>query len=179
MACDFFTVETLLLQTLYVLVFIEIGSRRVHFAGCTAHPDNAWVTQQARQVVWALEDREPGIRFLTRDNDQKFSQAFDAIFRSEGMKVIPTPPRAPNANAFSERWIRSVRKECLDQVLIINQAHLRRVMQEYTQFLNTARLHQGFEQRISFSRSIEESRGPVHCRNVLGGILHDYYRDAA
>jgi hypothetical protein len=91
LACDFFTVETLFLQTLYALVFIEIGSRRAHFAGCAAQPNNAWVTQQARQVVWALEDREPDIRFLIRDTDQKFSQAFDAVFRSEGIKVIPTP----------------------------------------------------------------------------------------
>jgi putative transposase len=83
LACDFFTVETLFLQTLYVLVFIEIGTRRVHFAGCTAHPDHAWVTQQARQVMWALEDREPGIRFLIRDNDKTFTDAFDTVFRSE------------------------------------------------------------------------------------------------
>jgi hypothetical protein len=98
LACDFFAVETLFLQTLYVLVFVEIGTRRVHFAGCTAHPDNAWVTQQARQVMWELEDREPGIRFLIRDNDQKFTEAFDTVFRAEGIDIIRTPYRAPNAN---------------------------------------------------------------------------------
>jgi putative transposase len=134
LACDFFTVETLFLQTIYVLMFIEIGSRRVHFAGCTAHPDNAWITQQARQVMWALDAREPAIHFLIRDNDKKFSHAFDTVFRSAGIHVIPIPHHAPNTNAFAERWIRSVREECLDKVLIINQAYLRCVMREYIAF---------------------------------------------
>jgi transposase InsO family protein len=116
---------------------------------------------------------------LIRDNDKKFSQAFDAVFRSEDMKVIPTPPHAPNANAFSERWIRSVREECLDKVLIINQAHLRRVMQEYAQFFNTARPHQGIDQQIPIPMQEPRAQGPVCCRKVLGGILHNYYRDAA
>lgn len=179
LACDFFTVETLFLQTLYVLVFIEIGTRRVHFAGCTAHPDNVWVTQQARQVMWELEDRNPGIRFLIRDNDKKFTEAFDTIFRSEGIDVIRTPYRAPNANSYAERWIRSVREECLDKLLIINQAHLRRVMREYITFFNTARPHQGLEQQIPVPKIGHEHAGSVRSRAVLGGIIHDYYRDAA
>jgi putative transposase len=179
LACDFFTVETLFLQTLYALVFIEIGTRRVHFAGCTAHPDNVWVTQQARQVMWELQDREPGIRFLIRDNDKKFTEAFDTVFRAEGIDVIPTPYRAPDANAYAERWIRSAREECLDKLLIINQAHLRRVMREYITFFNTARPHQGLEQQIPVSKITHENTGPVRCRTVLGGIIHDYYRDAA
>ena len=174
-----FTVETLFLQTLYVLVFVEIGTRRVHFAGCTAHPDNAWVTQQARQVMWELADCEPGIRFLIRDNDKKFTEAFDTVFRSEGIDVIPTPVRAPNANAFTERWIRSVREECLDKLLIINQAHLRRVMGDYMAFFNTARPHQGLAQQIPVSKRDRANTGPVRCRAVLGGIIHDYHRDAA
>ncbi len=179
LACDFFTVETLFLQTIYVLMFIEIGSRRVHFAGCTAHPDNAWITQQARQVMWALDEREPAIHFLIRDNDKKFSHAFDTVFRSKVIKVIPTPYRTPNANAFAERWIRSVREECLDKVLIINQAHLRRVMREYIAFFNAARPHQGIDQQIPVPPTSRAMSGPVRCRKVLGGILHDYYRDAA
>lgn len=179
LACDFFTVETLFLQTLYVLMFIEIGSRRVHFAGCTAHPDNAWITQQARQMMWELEDRDPAIRFLIRDNDKKFSHAFDTIFRAEGVDVIPTPYRAPNANAYAERWIRSVREECLDKLLIISQVHLRRVMREYVEFFNTARPHQGIDQQIPIPQTDHKTLGPVRYRNVLGGIIHDYYRDAA
>lgn len=184
LACDFFTLETLFLQTIYVLTFIEIGSRRVHFAGCTAHPDNAWITQQARQMVWELEERDPAIRFLIRDNDKKFSQAFDTVFRAEGIDVIPTPYRAPNANVYAERWIRSVREECLDKLLIINQTHLRRVMREYIEFFITARPHQGIEQQIPILPPTRNTRtlntsGPIHCRNVLGGIIHDYYREAA
>jgi putative transposase len=179
LACDFFTVESLFLQTLYVLVFIEIGTRRVRFAGCTAHPDSAWVTQQARQVMWELEDCEPAIRFLIRDNDKKFTPAFDTVFRAQGIDVIPTPYRAPNANAYAERWIRSVREECLDKLLIINQAHLRRVMREYVEFFNTARPHQGIDQQLPVPRINRETTGPVRCRKVLGGIIHDYYRDAA
>jgi transposase InsO family protein len=151
----------------------------VHFAGCTAHPDNAWITQQARQVMWELDEREPAIHFLIRDNDKKFSHAFDTVFRSSGIHVIPTPPRAPNANAFAERWIRSVREECLDKVLIINQAHLRRVMREYIAFFNTARPHQGIDQQIPVSPTSRSVSGPVRCRQILGGILHDYYRGAA
>jgi putative transposase len=169
----------LFLRTLYVLIFIEIGSRRVHFAGCTAHPDNAWITQQARQVMWELDEHEPAIHFLIRDNDKKFSDAFDMVFRSAGMHVIPIPPHAPNANAYAERWIRSVREECLDKVLILNQAHLRRVMREYIAFFNTARPHQGIDQQIPVPLASRATSDPVRCRKVLGGILHDYYRDAA
>jgi transposase InsO family protein len=169
----------LFLKTIYVLVFIEIGSRRVHFAGCTAHPDNAWVTQQARQMVWELEECAPTIRFLIRDNDKKFSHTFDTVFRVEGIDVIPTPYRAPNANAHMERWIRSVREECLDKLFIINQTHLRRVLREYVAFFNTARPHQGIAQQIPSVPPTLNTTGPIRCRNVLGGIIHDYYRDAA
>jgi hypothetical protein len=140
LACDFFTVETLFLQTIYVLMFIEIGSRRVHFAGCTAHPDNAWITQRSRQVMWALDEREPATHFLIRDNDKNFSHAFDTV------------------------------------VLILNQAHLRRVMREYIAFFNTARPHQGIDQQIPVPPANRATSGPVRCRK---GILHDYYRDAA
>jgi transposase InsO family protein len=129
--------------------------------------------------MWELTDREPHIRFLIRDNDKKFTEAFDTIFRSEGIDVIPTPVRAPNANAFMERWIRSARKECLDKLLIINQIHLRCVMREYVEFFTTARPHQGLEQQIPIPKARVQGHGPVRCRNVLGGILHDYYHDAA
>jgi transposase InsO family protein len=166
LACDFFTVKTLFLQTLYVLVFVEIGTRRVHFGGCTAHPDNAWVTQQARQVMWELTGRAPGIRFLIRDNDKKFTESFDTVFRSEGIEVIRTPYRAPNANAYAERWIRSARDECLDKLLVINQTHLRRVMREYTAFFTTARPHQGLAQQIPVPRIPHDNTGPALSRCV-------------
>ena len=179
LACDFFTVETLRLETLYVLFFIELGSRRVHLAGCTTNPDRAWVTQQARQLVWHLGDEaQTSMRFLIHDRDSKFAGSFDQVFVSEGFEIVRTPFRAPKANAVAERWVRSVRQECLDQLLILNQRHLARVLKEYAHYYNTARPHQGLAQQtpIPLSRS---RRGTIHCRDVLGGILHDYYRDAA
>jgi putative transposase len=179
LACDFFTVETLFLQTIYVLFFIEVGSRRVHFAGCTSHSKSKWVTQQARQLMWDLEDAEPSLRFLIRDRDTKFTDPFDTIFRSEGIDVICTPIRAPNANAYAERWIRTVREECLDKLLIINQAHLQRIMREFITYHNTARPHQGICQQIPIPKSMPDTDGPLRCRHVLGGIIHDYYRDVA
>jgi hypothetical protein len=175
LACDFFTVETVFLQTLYVLFFIELGSRRVHFAGITTNPNQVWVTQQARQLVWELSDREKPLRFLIHDNDRSFCPAFDTVFESEGFHVIPTPLQAPNANAFSERWVRTVREECLDCILIFNAAHLRRVVIEFVDYYNTARPHQGIDQQTPIPQA-RPSSGTIQCRNVLGGIIHDYYR---
>jgi hypothetical protein len=117
LACDFVTVETRLLQTLYVFFFIEVGTRRVPFGGCTAHPSGAWVTQQARQFVWQADAREKPLRFLIHDRDKTFTSSFDAVFVTEPMKIIRTPYRAPNANAYAERWVRTVRAECLDKWL--------------------------------------------------------------
>jgi putative transposase len=100
LACDFFTVDTLFLRTVYVLFFIELSTRRVYLAGCTTQPTSAWVTQQARQVTWELAERTPTLRFLIHDRDTTFTDAFDIVFRAEGMRIIRTPVRAPNANAF-------------------------------------------------------------------------------
>jgi putative transposase len=175
-ACDFFTVETLTLKTLYVLFFIELGSRKVHLAGVTANPNEVWVAQQARQVMWELGERNPPCRFLIRDRDKKYIEAFDTVFRSEGIKVIRTPVRAPNANAYAERWVRSVREECLDHLLILNQAHLRRVLKTYVEYYNKARPHQGIGQRIPVAPEQSPCSGAVEHRKVLGGIINDYYR---
>jgi putative transposase len=122
LACDFFTVETLSLRRLYVLFFIELESRRVHLAGCTTNPTGGWVTQQARNLTFiGLFDR---MRFLIHDRDSKFAAAFDEVFRSEGIQVIHTPIRAPQAKAYAERFVRTVRAECLDWLLIIGGRHL-------------------------------------------------------
>lgn len=178
LACDFFTVETLRLQTLYVLFFIELGSRRVHLAGCTTKSDNTWVTQQARQLVWTLNESRTALRFLIHDRDRKFATHFNQVFVSEGMEIVRTPFRTPKATAIAERWVRSVRHECLDHLLILNQRHLTRVVEEYTHYYNAARPHQGLAQQapIPLPRS---SQGVIRCRDVLGGMLRDYYRDAA
>ncbi len=179
LACDFFTVETVWLQTIYVLFWIEVGSRRVHLAGCTAEPTAAWVTQQARQLNWELQDGGVDARFLIRDRDAKFPASFDAVLTAEGITIIQTPYRAPKANAFAERWIRSVREECLDRVLVVNERHLRRVLTEYIAYYNHARPHQGIGQQCPVAGEHRLADGPVRCRDVLGGIIHDYYRAAA
>jgi putative transposase len=177
LACDFFTVETLFLKTIYVLFFIEIGTRRIHIAGYTDHPHSAWVTQQARNLTWNLQERELSIRYLIHDRDTKFCQSFDRVFESEGCRIIVTPIQAPNANAFAERWVRTVREECLDRILICNQRHLQSVLSEFSTYHNEARPHQGLNQRIPMMPTFPSTdHGPVHCRDVLGGIIHDYHR---
>jgi len=113
-AVDFFTVQTIRLKTLYALAFLELGTRRVHVAGASRNPDSAWVTQQARNVAAVLEDQGHTVRFVLRDRDTKFTRSFDAVFEAGGARIICTPIRAPNANAFAERWVGSVRAECLD-----------------------------------------------------------------
>jgi len=179
LACDFFTVETLSLKTITVLFFIEIGTRRVHLAGCTTHPTAAWVTQQARQLAWTVQEAGAAPRFLIHDRDAKFPAAFDAVFASEGLEIVRTPYRAPNANAYAERWVRSARAECLDHLLVASEAHLRRVLTEYVAFYNRARPHQGLEQRCPVALPAPVRDGPVRRRDGLGGLLHDYYREAA
>jgi putative transposase len=180
LACDFFTVETVTLRTIYVFFFIELGSRRVHIAGCTKNPDSAWVAQQARNLAWNLPDREKPFRYLIRDRDSKFTSTFDAVFKSEGCDIVLTPPRAPQANAIAERWIRSVRNESLDHILIFNELHLMSVLKEYADYYNERRPHQGLDQRIPVMPTIPSNgKGPVHCRDVLGGVIRDYYRQAA
>ena len=179
LACDFFTVDTLFLQRLYVLFFIELGSRRLHLAGCTAYPTAAWVTQQAHQLAWQLPDIDgQALRFLIRDRDGKFPDSFDTVFASEGLKVVKTPPRTPNANAVAERAVRSMREECLDQVLIINQMHLRHVLAEYAAYYNHRRPHQGRDQGppvpLVVVPTLPAAPTRIRCRPVLGGLIHDY-----
>jgi putative transposase len=181
-ACDFFTVETAWLRTLYVLLFIELGSRRIFVSGSTAHPDSAWVTQQARNLVLDLDDRSTAIRFLIRDRDTKFSRSFDAVVRSEGARVILTPIRAPNANAYAERVIETIRAECLDWSLVLGRRHLDRTLRTYAAHYNCGRPHRG----LALATPLAGTRDPVPVssrdvrrRDVLGGLIHEYYGLAA
>jgi transposase InsO family protein len=178
LACDFFTVETLCLHTYYVLFFIEIGTRRIHISGATTNPNAQWVTQQARQLLWKLEDNNQEMRYLIHDRDGKFGRNFDAVFRSANIKVIKTPVRAPNANAYAERWIRSIREECLDRIIVLNQNHLMHVLKEYETYYNEARPHQGIHQAIPVPHRFESRDGPIQRRKILGGLLNDYHRAA-
>ncbi len=179
LACDFFTVETAFLQTLYVFFFIELGTRRVHLAGCTAHPTAAWVVQQARQMSWPIQDGDLPVRFLIRDRDAKFVPGFDTVFRSEGVEIVRTPFRAPNANAYAERWVRSAREECLDHLLIFGERHRQRVLRDYVSFFNLRRPHQGLGQQCPVPLPQAPGAGGVQRVDVLGGIIHDYARRVA
>jgi putative transposase len=134
-----FTVDTVWLRRLYVLFVIELGSRRVHLAGVTAHPTGLWVAQQARNLLVELDDRAAAFRFLIRDRDTKFTRAFDDVWRSTGAEIICTPIRAPNANAIAERWVGTVRRECLDHLLIVGREHLVRVLHGYVEHYNQHR----------------------------------------
>jgi len=176
LACDFFTVETIRLKTLYVFFFIELATRRIHLAGITVNPDGFWVAQQARQLIWRLDEKETPIRFLIGDNDRKYTQAFDTLFRGEGIHIISIPFRTPNAYSYAERLVRAAREECLDHLLILNEAHLRRVMGEYIGYYNQARPHQGIGQQTPFPYQRSKDAGIIQSRKVLGGILNDYYR---
>jgi transposase InsO family protein len=162
------------------LFFLELHTRQVHLAGCTTQPTSAWVTQQARQLIWELHDSpQPPKHSLIHDRDTKFTASFDAIFESEGIAIVLTPPQAPNANAFAERWIRSVREECLDQLLIFSPRSLPRVLTEYVDYYNRARPHQGLAQQTPIPYAPGLPQGVIRHRPVLGGLIRDYYRDAA
>lgn len=179
-ACDFFTVETAWLRTLYVLFFIELGSRRVHLAGVTAHPDSAWVTQQGRNL--AVDGRLEDARFLIRDRDSKYSSSFDEVFRSEGGRVIRTPVRAPRANAVAERWVRTVRSECLDRTLIFSRRHLERILRRYVVHYHEQRPHRGLDLGVPIPGPVPPPRpfpSEIRRRDLLGGLVHEYYVDAA
>jgi transposase InsO family protein len=177
-ATDFFTVETVGLTRLYVLFFIEVDRRRVHLAGITAHPTGEWVTQQARNLLMGLGERADQFRFLIRDRDTKFSACFDSVFTGAGLTVVKTPPRAPQANAYAERWVRTVRAECLDWVLIFNQVHLRRVLSAYLAHYNSARPHRGLNLEVpgpvSGGDHARAVGGGIERVDVLGGLIHEY-----
>ena len=182
-ACDFFTVDTIWLRQLYVLFFIELATRRVHLAGVTANPTGMWVTQQARNLVLVLDERGRRVRFLIRDRDAKFCRGFDDVFRAEGAEVLVTPVRTPNANAHAERWIRTIRAECLDWLLIVGRGHLEQILRIYVEHYNRHRPHRalGLEPPIpatGLTHVGEDRRTRVHRRDLLGGLLHEYRRAA-
>jgi putative transposase len=181
LACDFFTVDTVWLRRLYVLFFVSIGTRRVEYLACTSNPDAAWMAQQARNLLMDLDDSGQHARFLIHDRDTKFSRAFDGIFQSEEIAVIRTPIRAPNANAYAERWVGSVRRECLDRLLIVGRRQLEHVLRVYVRHFNQQRPHRGLELRPPDSRggpdpppAATACTPQVRRRDLLGGLLHEY-----
>jgi hypothetical protein len=178
-ACDFFTVETISLRRFYVLFFIELESRYVHLAGCTTNPTGGWVTQQARNLsISGVFER---MRFLIHDRDSKFTSVFDEVFRSEGIKVIHTPIRAPQANAFAERFVRTVRGECLDWLLILGWRHPERVLRVYLVHYNNERPYRGLALLPPEPADADgqPTAGEIERRDRLGGLIHEYHRAAA
>jgi putative transposase len=195
LACDFFTVDTVWLRRLHVLVFLSIGSRRVEYLACTSSPSTAWMLQQPRNLLMDLDDRERQVRFLIHDRDAKFPRAFDALLANEGIKVIRTPVRAPNANAHMERWVGSVRRECLDRMLIIGRHQLEHVLRVYVRHYNRQRPHRALDLQPpdpGARRSAVGAGSPtedlqvrqrdllqVRRRDLLGGLIHEYELAAA
>jgi putative transposase len=155
LATDFFTVETITLRRFYVLFVIEIDRRRVHLLGVTADPNGPWVAQVARNFTSELEDTGRRFRFLVRDRDTKFTATFDAVLASIGIETIRTPVASPRANAFAERFVRTVREDCLDHLLVVSPRHLESVLGEYLRHYNEARPHRGCN-----STSHSPARGP-------------------
>jgi transposase InsO family protein len=166
-----------LLKTLYVLVFLEIHSRRILYANCTAHPKSAWVTQQARNLTWELSQLESPIQLAIHDRDCKFADEFDQVLRSEGANVVLTPYRCPRANAHCERVIKTLRHEALDWLLIFSERHLRFVLQAYVMHYNQQRPHLALDLRPPQAAS-EPGSGPVWREQVLYGLINEYRRAA-
>ena len=178
-ACDFSTVDTVLFRRLYVLVFIKVATRHVYLAGITANPTGEWAAQQARNIIETFVERTQPIQFLIHDRDSKFTAAFAEVFRSDGIRTIRTPGRAPRANVFIERWIGTVRRECLDRILILNRRHLERVLPVYIRHYNEHRPHRSLDQRPPIEEPLPGSETNVDLdhvrrRDLLAGLIHEY-----
>jgi putative transposase len=176
LACDFLTVETAFLQRIYVLFFISLATRRIEYVACSVNPDGAWTAQQGRNLLMHLGDDQP-FRLLIHDRDSKFSGGFDEVFRSEGVRVMRTPVRAPNANAYAERWVRTVRADCLDHLLFFGRRHLERVLRLYVRHYNGHRPHRALGLTPP-DRSVEVPTAvcavDLRRRDLLGGLIHEY-----
>jgi len=177
LACDFLTVETIWLTRIYVLFFVSLERRRVEFVASTSNPDGRWVAQQARNLLMVLADREQSFQFLLHDRDSKFGGTFDEVFRSEGIRIIRTPVRAPNANAYAERWVGTLRRECLDRILIVNHRHLEHVLRAYIAHYNRHRPHRSLwlqppDERLAVP--VRVSARHIQKHELLGGLINEY-----
>jgi putative transposase len=180
LACDFFTVETAWLKRIYVLFFLSLERRRIEYVACSPNPTGAWTAQQARNLLMMIDDRRQPVRLLIHDRDSKFCGGFDHVFESEGIAVIRTPVQAPNANAHAERWVGSVRRECLDRLLIFSRRQLEQVLRVYARHYNRHRPHRSLASQPpeQTDRSPTPLRAPPYLqlnrRDLLGGLIHEY-----
>jgi putative transposase len=182
-ATDFFTVEVAMwhgLVTYYVFVVMEVATRRVQIAGITPHPTAAFIQQCARQLTDPFDGFLLGKRYLLHDRDTKFTAAFDGLLKASGVEPVILPPRSPNLNAHCERFVRSIKEEPLDRMLMLGERSLHYVIQQYLAHYHTERNHQGLgNQLITSEPGMENHGGQVQRRERLGGLLSYYYRDAA
>ena len=180
LACDFLHVDTVLLQRVYVLFVLEIQTRAVHILGVTAHPGGSWTAQQARNLLMDFGERARRFKFLLRERDSKFTIAFDEVFAGNGMRVIKTPIQSPRANSYAERFVGTLRRECLDHVLILGGGHLCKVLTEYARLYNGHRPHQGLQQKPPLHQPGQavDITAPIERRPVLDGLISEYRRAA-
>jgi len=178
LATDFFGVDSVRLRRYYALLVIEVDSSVVHLLGVTTNPAMAWVVQVARNFTSVLEDAGHRFRFLIRDWDTKFTASFDEVFRAVGISAIRTPIRSPKANAFAERFVRTVREDCLDHLLVYSRRHLESVLGTYVHHYNEARPHRGRQLATPLPLHNQPSTGEICRRDILGGIIHEYDRAA-
>ena len=180
LSCDFLHVDTVFLRRLYVLFVMEIQTRRVHILGVTAHPTGAWTAQQARNLLMDLGERADRFRFLIRDRDSKFTAVFDDVLAGTGLRIVKTPVRSPRANSFAERYVGTLRRECLDHLLIHGERHLWRVLAEYARHYNGHRPHQSREQRPPLHQPGQpiDMTARIRCRQVVHGLISEYHRAA-
>ena len=178
---DFLHVDTVLCKRLYVLVFIEHGTRRMHLGSVTAHPTGEWTVQQARNLAFSLGQRFDQIRFLIRDRGSNFTASFDAVFQAVGTRILVSAVQAPRMNAICERLVGTLRREVLDRALILGEVHLRAVLTGYQTHYNTARPHQGIAQHVPDADRdtpratvTDLDTGRIHRRPVLGGLINEY-----
>src|SRR5262249_23860267 len=180
---DFFTVEVLTwrgLVTYYVLFFMEVGSRRVSLGGITRHPDSSWMAQVARNATMQDTGYLNDCRYLLHDRDKKFCHEFRETLAASGVECTPIPARSPNLNAHAERWVRSIKEECLSKLILFGETSLRRVVSDFLEHYHQERNHQGKDNLLLFPSSVPEagSRGAIICRERLGGLLKYYSRAA-